>query len=184
MTDDNTKHEAATDANGPAVARRHVLRGVAAGGAAIVGASGTTMAADVPALDSAGSVRAAFADHEDLLAELADRGLIEARTAADLTLDPFGEARVDGQERVRTARTPEGWAVPETLLVRRTERGWLTVGVRPTTGDRFASLRTDDGEVHDLEPMCCSGCGSYQCCAYDQTLRCIAVCQVCECYCA
>lgn len=184
MTNDNARQDSQAGGDGSSLDRRQLLRGVAAGGAALVGLPGTAAATGTETLDSADAVRDAFADHEDLLADLADRGLLATASAADLALDPYGGPRDGAREFVRTVPTPEGGWATEAVLVRRTDRGWLSVGVQPATGDRFAALRTEDGDTVTIEADCCSSCQSEGCCEFDEQLKCVSTCIICQCRCA
>lgn len=161
MSNDNTPHESrAVQHDGPS--RRRVLKAAAVGAASTIGVAGTA-AARPATFESPDAMRDAFADHEDLLADLADRGLVEGATAAELTLDPAGAARADGHEVVRR-RWSSGGAVTEVKLVRRTDEGPLTVAVRPETGDSYAILGGESAEVVEPLASCCIDCFEVICC--------------------
>ncbi len=179
MPNDNTPHKSrAAEHDGPN--RRRVLKAAAIGAASTIGVAGTA-AARPAAFESPDAMRDAFADHEDLLADLADRGLVEGRTAAELTLDPAGADRADGHEVVRRRWTGTGGAVTEVKLVRRTDEGPLTVAVRPETGDSYAVL---DGEVVEPLDSCCPECTEVVCCSCcDEDGLCQQFCLGCVCAC-
>lgn len=177
---DNDNHESGLN-------RRNVLKRVAAGATASVGFGGVAAASDGQRPSaSPEAFRAALEDHRDLLAALADRGLLESADPSDLRLEPSSELRSDGGERVRTSRSPDGRPITEFKLVRQTADGWLTVGVRPETNDSFAVLGTseNDTEVVSSPESCCDSCLRTYCCEYcapEANCDCYEYCTTCDC---
>lgn len=167
--------------------RRSVLKHVAAGATASLGFGGVAAASDGPSSTaSPEAFRAAFEDHRELFADLADRGLLESADPADLTVDVSGDLRSDGGERVKASRLPDGRPITEFKLIRQTSEGWLTVGVRPETDDSYAIVGTDedDTEVVVSPDSCCDSCVRTYCCLPcppEADCDCSEYCTTCDC---
>ncbi|MFC4449879.1 hypothetical protein [Halorussus aquaticus] len=168
--------------------RRSVLKHVAVGATASLGFGGVAAASDAhgESMESRETFRAALEDHRDLLADLADRGLLDSADPADITVDLSGELRPDGRERVTVSRLADGRPITELKLVRKTTDGWLTVGVRPEVDDAFAIVGTSERDTNVVESpdSCCDSCLRTYCCEYcapEANCDCYEYCTTCDC---
>jgi hypothetical protein len=187
MTDDSdVSRESVLDhVTGQDVERRGVLGGAAATVTAALGFSGTAAArsdqpvgfhdyVSVPAF-GADAFEEVLGANDDMLAALADRGLLDARSAADLDLDGLRTDAVGVQET-------DGSVTPELRVTRDLDDGrTLTLGFRPERDMRYALVGSGDGPtpIQDVTTMSCCDCCSleYVCC----TSACDSYCWECTC---
>lgn len=148
----------------PNTTRRALLKTIGATSLA-VGATGVASADAPPDLERMEAVHAdplrarwAAAQHADpVLAELADRGVLERGDVTELDFvnaDVKGLYR-DGTTDVRIAATTEF------------DGGRIEFVSRPGTGRTYATVRTDDGEVYTVESAAGSDDATVRSCWYE-----------------
>ncbi|WP_128477374.1 hypothetical protein [Halorussus pelagicus] len=199
--------------------RRNILKGVAGGAMASFAASSSAVAEEgisqteveraTAGYREIGAVQQAFDEQSDLLADVAEAGLIEEASVDALGLTELREPapEYDGEGVTYGAKTVDGRLTPEVRFFRNLEEGVLTVAVLPEVEDGYAVLNPheEDGPVEiqsvDGEASCgdcannkcCQECG-YECCnccgcePCDQCMSCTCGmcytcvdCQCCEC---
>lgn len=130
--------------------RRRLLKSIGATGLAF-GAVGSASAADVPtgklnrvetAYETPARARWAASQHADpVLAELADRGVLERDDVAELD---FEDVETKGVYK-------DGEAVAHVATETEFDGSSVEFAVRPETGRAYATVRTDGGDVYTVE---------------------------------
>jgi hypothetical protein len=137
--------------------RRRLLKSIGATGLAVsaTGFASATSASDEPtelearyrSLDVA---QQAVADHAaPVLAELADRGVLERGDATELEFGGVESRMADGAT-VKGLRKGDATTV-HVETTTELDDGHVEIAVRPSTGRAYATVRPDDGDAYTIE---------------------------------
>lgn len=129
--------------------RRTVLKSMSTGIAVStsIAAVGTSMATPLDNEYDATDVRQLLTNHEDLLVELASRGILESSSVEGLNIDslsPPSPNDPDGERIVELSVDRKRWS--ELRISRQTDRGGLAIVVLIESNEAYASLNPPNTE--------------------------------------
>ncbi|MFC4550000.1 MULTISPECIES: twin-arginine translocation signal domain-containing protein [Halorussus] len=189
--------------------RRNVLKGLGAGAATLGGVGVNAAAKGQPEVtelegahadrviadyDNPDAVRRVLAEHDDMLQELQQRGLLESADVDNLGVDTLSPLDPEGKtesEQV-VAKKIDDTVTPEIVIGRKTPEGMLTIGIRPETGERYALVNSPEetkAEVLDdvttmwscSDPCCDASCCPVDSCEPNTICACNDCCVNCSC---